>query len=79
MDASASYIFIIGFVLSGVFVVAYLISSELLLSWIRQRHSDICKELGEPSLFGNNTISNGNRVVKFLLSQGYLALSEHAP
>ncbi len=76
MSTNLVQTFIVAFVLSGIFIVAYLISSEILLSWIRRRHSETYKELGQPSLFTNNTMSNGNRVIKFLLAKEYLSLGE---
>ena len=55
---------------------AYLAAISVMLSKIRNNHVTTFRALGEPSLFANNTISNGARVVRFLFSREYKNLSD---
>lgn len=64
------------YVLNGLFILAWLITVELLLGRLRREHSAVHKQLGEPSLFSNNTISNGLRVLGFVLTGKYRAVPD---
>ena len=68
--------FVVMYVLNGLVALAWLICVELLLSRLRHGHSVVHKELGEPSLFSNNTVSNGLRVVRFLLARKYRSIPD---
>jgi hypothetical protein len=59
------------FALSSFFIVAYLVSSEVLLNQIRRTCPGTYNELGRPSLFANNTVPNASRFLVFLLKREY--------
>ena len=63
--------FVVMYVLNAVLALSCLGTIHLLLSRLRREHSVVHKALGEPSLFQNNTVSNGLRVLGFLLTRKY--------
>jgi hypothetical protein len=56
----------------------YIVEVIRLLAKLRKSHSEAFRDLGEPSLFYNNSISHGMRVVRFLLERDYLELHDPA-
>lgn len=56
--------------------ITYLVLLGLLFSLLRRSHEVTFQELGEPSFFTNNSISNGLRVVRFLLQRDYRELHD---
>ena len=62
--------------LLGVFIAAYLVLLQMLFYRLRHEHADHYRELGEPSLFLNNSMSMGYRVVHYLLDKDYRVLPD---
>jgi hypothetical protein len=58
-------------VLLGIFIVSYLVLLQVLFYRLRHEHGDHYRELGEPSLFLNNSIATGFRVMRYLLYKDY--------
>lgn len=56
--------------------IIYLIAVSAMLSKLRRNHVATFRDLGEPSLFTNNTMSNGARVVRFVFSREYKNLND---
>ena len=52
-------------------IVAYLILLEVLFYRLRHKFPQHYKEIGEPSLFLNNSISKGSAMVRYLLDRDY--------
>ena len=67
---------VIAWVLSGLVTVGYLVLLEMLFHRLRKSHADHYRELGEPSLFLNNSITKGIGVVRYLLNRGYLSVPD---
>ena len=67
---------VIAWVLSGLVTVGYLVLLEMLFHRLRKSHADHYREIGEPSLFLNNSITKGFGVVRYLLNRGYLLVPD---
>jgi hypothetical protein len=59
-----------------ILIVLVFISHGALLRRLRNHHSDVWDQLGQPSLFLNNTISNNFRVTGFVWSGKFLKLHD---
>jgi hypothetical protein len=57
-------------------ILGYLVSLQMFLYRLRHEHPRHYEELGRPSLFLNNSISNGFRVVRYLINRDYLAITD---
>jgi len=76
MNLIAGYVLIGAMALMAPLIVVYLILLARLLSCIRDKHPAEYKEMGEPSLFMNNSISNSMGVVRFLLDRDYRNIAD---
>ncbi len=76
MNLIAGYVLIGAMALTAPLIVAYLIMLARLFSYMRDKHPAEYKEMGEPSLFMNNSISNSMGVVRFLLDRDYRSISD---
>ncbi len=47
------------------------------LKYIRENHSEVYKEMGEPSLFVNNTPSNNISFLRYVFGNKYLATNDN--
>ena len=57
-------------------IVTYLILLEVLFYRLRHHFPQHYKEIGEPSLFLNNSISKGSAMVRYLLDRDYRDLQD---
>lgn len=61
---------------SAVITVIYLILISRIISVLQESHRDVYVKMGEPSLLTNNNISNGARLVWFIISRNYRELAD---
>lgn len=76
MNTIAGYVLIGAIALTAPLIVIYLVTMAKMFSYMREKHLTRYKELGEPSLFANNSISNNVSVIRFLLDRDYLRMSD---
>lgn len=77
MNASVLANIFYGVVLaSAVITVIYLFLISRVISVLQESHREIYVRMGEPSLITNNNISNGARLVWFLISGKYRELAD---
>ena len=76
INAIAGYVGIGAAILLAISVFAHLVMLGVLYSRLRREHPDHYKEIGEPSLFLNNSISKGFSIRRYLLDKDYLSLQD---
>ena len=74
----AAYVFVAGFVSLGVMVLLWFTLVATLFRKLKSDHHDTYVQLGEPSLFWNNSIKNNFAFIGFLLGGKYKALNDRA-
>ena len=74
----APYIFFFGFVSLGVMVLIWFALATTLFNKLKRDHHDTFVQLGEPSLFWNNSPKNSVAFIGFLLGGKYKILNDHA-
>lgn len=76
INAIAAYAEVAALIVLAPVIIAYLVILEMLFYRLRHKHPEHYKEIGEPSLFLNNSISKSFGVVRYLLDKDYLVVPD---
>ncbi|HVZ33876.1 MAG TPA: hypothetical protein VG963_15725 [Polyangiaceae bacterium] len=76
INGIAAYAVVAALILLAPVIIAYLVVLEMLFYRLRHKHPEHYKEIGEPSLFLNNSISKSFGVVRYLLDKDYLVVPD---
>lgn len=76
INGIAAYILAVALILLLPVIIAYLVVLEMLFYRLRHKHPEHYREIGEPSLFMNNSISKGFGMVRYLLDRDYLVVPD---
>ena len=67
---------VVVYAVSVAFALAWLIFMGILLGYLKRHHASIHRNLGEPSLFWNNTVRSSALVLCFLVTRRYRSIPD---